>query len=112
MNDVPSYETDLRSRGERRVLACLLRRNESLCHCSWLLPAHFSSDRDGMIFAAIRSLMAQGRIANMKTVYQYLRETYPRYHISPAYFYALDDLPVHTSHIGFYAAKMLDGERS
>ncbi|KXU94185.1 hypothetical protein CR51_27325 [Caballeronia megalochromosomata] len=112
MTDLLSYETDLRSRGERRVLACLLRRNESICHCSWLMPHHFSSDQDGMIFAAIRSLMAQGRVADIETVFDYLHSTFPRYHASSAYLLALDDLEVHTSHCGHYAAVMRDGERS
>ncbi|WP_250477616.1 DnaB-like helicase N-terminal domain-containing protein [Caballeronia sp. INML1] len=109
MNDrdaFPSYETDLRSRGERRVLACLLRRNESLRHCAWLMPQHFSCDQNGMIFAAIRALMAQGRVANKETVFAHLREKFPRYHVSAPYFHALGELPAHTSHIGYYAAKL------
>ncbi|MDR5790307.1 DnaB-like helicase N-terminal domain-containing protein [Caballeronia sp. LP003] len=106
----PSYETDLQSRGERRVLACLLRRNDAICHCAWLMPSHFSSDLNGMIFAAIRALMARGERADLESVYAYLHETYPRYHVKPAYFYALDELDVHTSHIGSYAAKMREGD--
>ncbi|MCG7403042.1 DnaB-like helicase N-terminal domain-containing protein [Caballeronia zhejiangensis] len=102
----PSYETDLQSRGERRVLACLLRKNHAICHCAWLMPRHFSSDLNGMIFAAIRALMARDQRANSESVYTYLRETFPRYHVKPAYFHALEDLDVQVSHIGSYAAKM------
>lgn len=111
-NDFPAYETDLRSRGERRVLACLLRKNDAICHCAWLMPHRFSHDLDGMIFAAIRSLMARGQRADIETVFEFMRETSPRYHLSAAYLYALDDLDVTTSHCGHYAAALLEpGER-
>jgi replicative DNA helicase len=107
-----NFEDDLRSRAEQRVLACLMRKNELICHCSWLMPHHFSHDQHGMIFIAIRSLMAQGRVADIETVFDFIGETHPRYHASAAYMLALDDLDVTASHIGYYAGKLLaPGER-
>ncbi|SAL05987.1 hypothetical protein AWB78_07811 [Caballeronia calidae] len=107
------FEDDIRTRAEQRVLACLLRKNIALCHCSWLMPHYFSHDQHGMIFAAIRSLIAQGRVADMETVFWYLDETYPRFHVSGDYLaFLAEDLDVTVVHCGYYAAKLLvPGER-
>ncbi|BAO89050.1 DnaB-like helicase N-terminal domain-containing protein [Caballeronia cordobensis] len=107
-----TLENDLRTRAEQRVLACLLRKNMAICHCSWLMPSHFSHDQHGVIFAAIRSIMAEGGRADIETVFERIRETHPRFYANAAYLTALDDLDVHTSHIGYYAGKLLEpGER-
>ncbi|WP_042312335.1 DnaB-like helicase N-terminal domain-containing protein [Paraburkholderia terrae] len=101
-----NYENDLQTRGEQRVLACLLQRNEALCHCMNLTPCHFSHDQHGMIFRAIRALLSQGRVADEWSVFAFLREVYPRYHVSSVYLIALRHMAVHTSNCGYYASKL------
>ncbi|MGF6877385.1 DnaB-like helicase N-terminal domain-containing protein [Paraburkholderia sp. MM5477-R1] len=102
------FETDRRTRGEQRVLACLLQRNQSLLHCAGLIPRHFSHDQHGMIFAAIRVLIAQGVVADPQSVLAFLCDAWPRNHWSADYLHMLADLPVRPSNCGYYAMVMFE----
>lgn len=105
-----SYENDRRTRAEQRVLASLLNNAAMIRHCPQLTPRDFAHDLHGLIFLTITKLIASDVKVSARSVFVELSKTHMKsFHASGlSYLVSLEEMPALPSHVGYYAAMMLD----
>ena len=105
-----AYENDRRTRAEQRVLASLLINAAMIRHCPQLTPRDFCHDLHGLIFLTITKLIARHEHVCARSVFTELSKTHMRstYASGLSYLVSLEDMPALPSHVGYYAAVMLD----
>ena len=105
-----AYENDRRTRAEQRVLASLLQNAAMIRHCPQLTPRDFAHDLHGLIFLTIKKLIDNGETVCAQSVFCELAKTHMRsfYSSGLSYMLSLQDMPALPSHVGYYAAVMLD----
>jgi replicative DNA helicase len=100
-------EQDLRSRGEQRVLSALMRDSGSIRHCMALEPSHFSHDVHGVIFAAIKQLIARDEPVSAHAIFETMCKRGGFAWCFP-YLLAIQSVPALPSHVGYYACPLFD----
>ena len=105
-----AYENDRRTRAEQKVLAGLLKNAVMIRHCPQLTPRDFSHDLHGLIFLTITKLIEKREHVCGQSVFIELAKTHMRasYSSGLSYLLSLQDMPALPSHVGHYAAVMLD----
>lgn len=105
-----AFEGDRRTRAEQRVIASLLKNAAMIRHCKQLTPRDFGHDLHGLVFLTITKLIERHEHVCARSVFAELSKTHMKSFAASglSYLISLEEMSALPSHVGYYAACMLD----